>query len=317
MGFMGDFTKNLQSQDIIPLIVSGLDTPGDAWVADLSMNVQSDKDSEKYVWLGTAPMLREWIGGRQPKTLREINYTVPNKEFEATLEIPTDWIRRDKTGLIMMRVNQLIESARNHDAELLSTLINAADSALCYDGQYFFDTDHSEGSSGSQSNSISVDITTTTAPTPAEFETAILNATTALLGFKDDQGRPTNASAKRFTIMVPVPFMKAASTALGSNIIVDGGAARNNQIMSVGMVNGFSYELVVNPRLTWTTKFAMFRKDAILSPFVKQIEVDTTVSALAEGSEEEFKNKRHLYGVNRSMNFGCGDWKGSTMVTFT
>ncbi len=316
MSLMGDFTKNLQSADIIPLIVAGLDTPGDAWVQQLSMRVESDKDSEKYVWLGTAPMLREWVGGRQPKTLREINFSVPNKEFEATLEIPLDWIRRDKTGLIMMRVNQLIESARNHDAELLSTLVNAADSALCYDGQYFFDTDHQEGNSPVQSNKVSVDINTTTAPTAAEFETGILKATETMLGFQDDQGRPTNASAKRFTIMCGVPFMKAAATALGSSVVLEGGQARNSLLQATGQILGFSYDLVVNPRLTWTDQFAVFRADAIQSPFVKQVEVDTTVDALAEGSEEEFKNKRHLYGVSRVMNFGCGDWKGSTLIKF-
>jgi len=317
MSLMGDFTKNLQSADIIPLIVTGLDTPGDAWVSQLAMTVQSDKESEKYVWLGTAPQLREWVGGRQPKTLREINYTIPNKEFEATLEIPIDWIRRDKTGLIMMRVNQLIESARNHDAELLSTLINAADSALCYDGQYFFDTDHAEGNSGTQSNKISVDIATPTAPTPAEFETGLLAAVTGMLGFKDDQGRPTNASAKRFTVMCGVPFMKSAAIALGSTVILEGGQARDSGLKVTGSVMGFGFDLVVNPRLTWTDQFAVFRSDAILSPFVKQVEVDTTVSALAEGSEEEFKNKRHLYGVNRIMNFGCGDWKGSALIKLT
>ena len=316
MAFQGDFTKNLQSADIIPLIDSGLDTTGDAWVSQLAMNVQSDKDSEKYVWLGTAPALREWKGGRQPKTLREINYTVPNKEFEATLEVPLDWIRRDKTGLIMMRVNQLVESARNHDAELLSTLINGADTALCYDGQYFFDTDHQEGDSPSQSNSITSDITTPATPTAAEFENAVLSATQQMLSLQDDQGRPTNASAKRFTIMAPVSMMKSAATALGSTVILEGGQARNSNIQAVGVVNGFQYDLVINPRLTWTTKIALFRSDAILTPFVKQIEVDTTVDALAEGSEEEFKNKRHLYGVHRSMNFGCGDWKGSCLVTF-
>ncbi len=316
MAFQGDFTKNLQSTDIIPLIVSGLDTPGDAWVDTLSMRVESDKDSEKYVWLGTAPMLREWVGGRQPKTLREINFSVVNKEFEATLEIPLDWMRRDKTGLILTRINQLIESARNHDAELLSTLVNAADTALCYDGQYFFDTDHQEGNSPVQSNSIQTDIATTTNPTAAEFEAAIMNMTQQILSFQDDQGRPTNASAKRFTIMVPVSMMKAAGVALGSNIILEGGQARNSQLQAVGIVNGFQYDLVVNPRLSWTTKLAMFRSDAVMKPFVKQVEVDTTVSALAEGSEEEFKNKRHLYGVSRAMNFGANDWKGACLNTF-
>ena len=316
MSLLGDFTKNLQSADIIALLVSGLDTPGDAWVSNMSMLVNSDKDSEKYSWLGTAPKLREWKGGRQPKTLREINFTVPNKEFEATLEIPIDWIRRDKTTMIVNRINQLVESANNHDAELLSTLINGADTLLCYDGQYFFDTDHQEGDSPTQSNSITYDSVSTTAPTAAEFEKALIAATKQIYSLQDDQGRPINASAKRFTIMIPLGFMEAACTALGAAVLLEGGQARTNNVAAVGALMGVTYDLIINPRLTWTTKFAIFRNDAVMKPFVKQVEVDTTVDALAEGSEEEFKNKRHLYGVSRIMNFGCNDWKGAVLSTF-
>ena len=43
----------------------------------------------------------------------------------------------------------------SHWASLLSTLIVNGESATCYDEQYFFDTDHSEGESGTQSNVIS------------------------------------------------------------------------------------------------------------------------------------------------------------------
>ena len=38
---------------------------------------------------------------------------------------------------------------------MLTTLMIAGESSLCYDGQYFFDTDHSDGASGTLSNSIS------------------------------------------------------------------------------------------------------------------------------------------------------------------
>lgn len=311
------FTTLLQSSDIIAMIVAGLDAGTDPWVDKLSMRVDSDKDSERYVWLGTAPSMREWIGGRQPKTLSQTDFRVANKDFETTLEIPVDWIRRDKTGLIRMRIAQLVEAANLHNAELLSTLINAADATPCYDGQYFFDADHQEGDSPVQSNKVSVDIGTPTAPTAAEMEGAILTLVQQLLTLKDDHGRPTNASAKHFTIMIPVGFMKATATALGATVIVDGGQARSNNIMAVGSIGGFTFDVVTNPRLTWTDKFAIFRTDSVLKPFVKQVEVDTEVSAIAEGSEEEFKNKRHLYGVNRTMNFGLNDWKGAAMAAFT
>ena len=69
---------------------------------------------------------------------------------------------------------ELAERGRTHYASLLSTLIVNGATTVCYDGQYFFDTDHSEGASGTQSNKIDSDISTlpasvhgsTTAPSP-------------------------------------------------------------------------------------------------------------------------------------------------------
>lgn len=307
---------NLQSADIIAMIVGGLDTPANSWVPNLSMRVDSDKDSEKYVWLGTAPVMRELVGGKQPKTIRENNFTVANKDFEATLAIKTEWLRRDKTGLIRTKVAQLQERAQDHDAKLLSALIDTADATPCYDGQFFFDTDHSEGDSGTQSNKINVDITTTTAPTAADMETAILTLVQSLYGLKDDQAEPINGSAKSFLVMVPVSFMKATFSALGADVIVEGGQARTNLTKAVGSLGGLTFDVLVNPRLTWTTKFALFRQDAVMKPFVDQVELDTYVTALAEGSDHEYKNKEHLYSVERTKNFGLNQWQGAMMAAF-
>jgi phage major head subunit gpT-like protein len=41
------------------------------------------------------------------------------------------------------------------------------------------------------------------------------------------------------------------------------------------------------------------------------------ISALAEGSEEEFKNDRHLYGIKSMRNVGFGFWQKACLVTFT
>ena len=142
------------------------------WVDPVSMLFTSDQASETYAWLGQSPAMREWIGGREAKGFRENGITIANKKYEATLEIPLDWMRRDKTGQIQVRIDEMAQRANAHWAKLLTALIEAGEAATlgtCYDGQYFFDTDHSEGDSGTQSNDISVDITTTTAPTAAEM----------------------------------------------------------------------------------------------------------------------------------------------------
>lgn len=310
--------QGLSSRAIIGEFYARLEQDeGASWVGRVSNLFQSNQESETYKWLGMAPAMREWVGGRQAKGFRENGITIANKRFEATMEVLLDEMKRDKTGQVMVRVAELAQRTNAHWAKLLSSLIIAGESTVCYDGQFFFDTDHAEGDSGSQSNDISVNITTTTAPTAGEMETAILSATSQMLGFKDDQGEPMNEEARSFLVMVPVPFMSAAAAALRSDIIVDGGTSRSNVIRAAGSIGGFAYEVAVNPRLTWTEKFAVFRTDAATGAFIRQEEEGVMVDAIAEGSELEFKERKHHYGVTASRNVGYGYWQRGCLVTFT
>lgn len=306
---------SLSSRAIIGEFYNTLEqNTGALWVPGTSMLVTSDQESETYKWLGMAPAMREWVGGRVAKGFRDNGITIVNKTFEATLEVLLDEIRRDKTGQVMVRVRELAGRTNAHWAKLLSTLIIAGEAAVCYDGQYFFDTDHAEGDSGTQSNDIESNIGTTTAPTAAEMETSILKAVEAIIGFKDDQGEPMNEEATSFLVMVPVPFMSAAAAALKNPVITDGSGSRTNTITNLG---GFSFELAANPRLTWTTKFATFRTDGMTKPFIRQEEEGVTVSAIAEGSELEFRENKHHYGVKAIRNVGYGYWQHACLTTMT
>jgi len=288
---------------------------GASWIALISNLFQSDQESETYKWLGMSPTMREWIGGRQAKGFRENGITIVNKEFEATLEVLVKEMKRDKTGQVMLRVREMAERTNSHWAKLLSTLIIAGETGLCYDGQFFFDTDHSEGDSGSQSNDLSYDVTTTTAPTAGEMESAILKSIEAMLGFKDDTGEPMNENARDFLVMVPVPFMSAAAAALGSQIIVDASTSRSNTILTMGNLGGFNIRMATNARLSWTTKFATFRTDGQVKSLIRQEEELVTMSAIAEGSELEFKENKHQYGVKASRNVGFGYWQRACLTT--
>lgn len=308
--------KSLGSRAIIGEFYARLEQNlGNTWVPQVSMLFTSDQESENYKWLGQAPAMREWIGGRQAKGFRENGIVIANKKYESTMEVPVDWLRRDKTGQIMVRIDEQAERANAHWAKLLAQLVIDGESKVCYDGQFFFDTDHSEGDSGTQDNDITVDVTTTTAPTAGEMETAILKAVSQIIGFKDDQGEPMNENAMKFLVMVPVPFMSAAAAALGSTIIVDASTSRSNTILTLSSMAGFQIGLAVSPRLTWTNKLAVFRADGSVAPFIRQEEEGIMVEALAEGSEEEFKNDRHLYGIKAIRNVGYGYWQKACLVT--
>lgn len=285
---------------------------GASWVSAVSNLFQSDQEHETYKWLGMSPAMREWVGGRQAKGFRENGVTIVNKNFEATLEVLVDEMRRDKTGQVLARVRELATRTQSHWASLLSTLIIAGEAGLCYDGQYYFDDDHAEGDSGSQSNDITSDITTTTAPTAAEMESGILKAIEKIMGFKDDQGEPMNEDAMSFLVMVPTPYMSATAAAIRNPVIADGSGSRTNTLASLG---GFNVQIAVNPRLTWTTKFAVFRADGGVRALIRQEDEPVSISAIAEGSELEFREKKHHYGVSASRNVGYGYWQHACLVT--
>lgn len=306
--------SSLSSRAIIGEFYATLEqNVGAQYVPGISALYTSDQESETYKWLGMAPQMREWIGGRQAKGFRENGITIVNKTFEATMEVLVEEIRRDKTGQVMTRVRELATRTNAHWSKLLSALIISGESAVCYDGQFFFDTDHAEGDSGTQSNDITFDAVTATAPTAAEFESAILKAVEKIIGFKDDQGEPMNEEAASFLIMVPVGFMSSAAAALKNPVIVDGSGARTNTLTNIG---GFGFELAVNPRLTWTDKFALFRTDGQVKPFIRQEEEGVTISSVAENTELEFTHKKHWYGVQAIRNAGFGYWQQAVLNTF-
>ena len=311
----------LSSRAIIGAYYARLETnPGLAWVDGVSNLFTSDQASETYAFLGQSPKFREWIGGRQANGLRSNAFAITNKHYEATLEIAKRDARRDKTGQIIARVNEFADRTLTHWASLLSDLIIAAPSTPCYDGQYFFDTDHSEGKSGTQSNDITVDISTlgaawhgtTTAPSMEEMQQSILAGIAQILSFKDDQGEPMNENAREFLVMVPVSLYLTAAAAVSA---VSTAALQQN--LNPNLITGLTISVQMNPRLTWTDSFAIFRTDSPIKGLIRQSETVNELKAKAEGSEFEFDNDAWQFGIDQWCNVGAGYWQRACYVTMT
>jgi phage major head subunit gpT-like protein len=290
------------------------------WLPQLAATIESDQESETYKWLGMVPMPREWIGERQASPLRTNSFTIVNKTWEDTLRVNVDDIRRDKTGQIMMRVADLAAAAARHPQKLVSTLISTGGATACYDGQYFFDTDHSEGSSGTQKNLLTsaevaaLDVATATAPTQAEMSLAILGCISYMLGFLDDKGEPMNGEARSFAVMTPTPLYPAAMAAVFQpTVLAATGAVVPNSLVG----SGFSLTVISNPRLSWTTDFCVFRTDGVAKPFIYQVELPPQMSVVAEGSELETTHNEHLYGLKAVYNCGYGMWQHAVKATLS
>ena len=307
--------KGLSSRAIIGEFYYALsqDT-GASWIDQISMLFNSDQDSETYKWLGQSPSMREWVGGRNAKGFRENGLTIENKHFEATIEVLIKEMRRDKSGQVLARIRDLAARTNSHWASLLSTLIVNGESTVCYDGQFFFDTDHSEGDSGTQSNDITTDISllpvqvqgTVTAPSIEQAQQCVMGSVAQMLGFKDDVGEPMNENAENFLVMVPpslyIPFQKGVARPVSMDL--------NTQELPPGM----NISVVTNARLTsWTDKFVTIRTDGEVKPFIRQQETEVELKSKAEGSEYEFDNDAHQHGVDTWRNTGYGYWQHAVL----
>jgi len=280
-----------------------------AWWTNLAMRFGSSQESETYRWLGMVPQVREWVGGRQVKPLRDQGLTIVNKVWESTIRIDADEQRRDKSGQIMIRVNEMARRVATHPNKLLTELIDGGASGAGYDGANYFSTSHSEGDSGTQSNSITHDAVTPTAPSDEEMREAIVEGVAQIIGFQDDQGEPMNESAREFLVMAPMSFLSATLMALSSQTV-------DMSSNPLAARSPFKIDWIANPRLSWTDKFAIFRTDGETRPFIFQEELPVQVQVLAEGSELEINENQHQYGVKAIHEAGYGFWQDACLVTF-
>jgi len=107
--------------------------------------VPSTSKQENYGWLGSFPQLREWIGDRHCKSLQAFGYTIHNKKFESSIGIPRDDIEDDSYGIFGNMFAEMGYAASTHPDSLVFPLLAMGNSTVCYDGQFFFDTDHPVG----------------------------------------------------------------------------------------------------------------------------------------------------------------------------
>lgn len=98
--------------------------------------------SNTYGWLGSFPQMREWIGDRVVKDLKEHSYAITDKLWEDTISVQRVDIEDDNLGMYTGLTQGLAEEAAYHPDKLVGALLPGGLSTLCYDGQNFFDTDH-------------------------------------------------------------------------------------------------------------------------------------------------------------------------------
>lgn len=108
----------------------------------IAMEVPSQSASETYGWVGQFPNMREWIGPRIINNLSGYGFTIPNKKFESTVAVARTDIEDDKLGVFKPVFAEMGGNARRHPEEMIFSLLKNGFTTNCFDGQFFFDTDH-------------------------------------------------------------------------------------------------------------------------------------------------------------------------------
>lgn len=112
--------------------------------------VPSTTGTEEYGWLGMSTKYREWLGERVYQNLKAHGYSIKNKTFESTVAVPREAIDDDSYGIYSPLMAQMGQDAALHPDSLVFSAMLAGFSTPCFDGQYFFDTDHPVGQQGAE-----------------------------------------------------------------------------------------------------------------------------------------------------------------------
>lgn len=110
--------------------------------SSVAMTVPSITASNEYPRMDDLPGIREWVGDRVVHDLSMQTYLIRNKEFENTIGVRLSQVEDDQIGFLAPMAEQLGQDAAEFPDQLVFPLLNKGETTKCYDGQYFFDTDH-------------------------------------------------------------------------------------------------------------------------------------------------------------------------------
>ena len=111
----------------------------------VAMTVNSNHSSETYAWMNNWDEIRKWVGDRVLTNISASDYTIKNEKYEGTVVVKLDDIEDDSFGIYAPRFAMMGQAAKVHPDTLVFDLLKNGFTQTCFDGQYFFDTDHPVG----------------------------------------------------------------------------------------------------------------------------------------------------------------------------
>lgn len=268
----------------------------------IAMVVPSSTKEENYAWLQRFPKMREWAGEKVVKQLEGHSYTIRNKDWEATIEVDRNDLEDDTMLGYAQQAQGAGQSAAELPADIIGRLLSGGFTSRCYDGQYFFDTDHPVGS-GSVSNKGTKALS---AVSYAAAQASYGEARSAMRGFMDNEGE--NLRVLPGLLVVPPRLEDVANYLMTAERFPD-----NTPNTYKGTA-----KVLVWPGLATDTEWYLFDVTKPVKPLVYQERKKPVfVEQTNMESDDVFLNKKFKFGAEARSNGGYGFWQmgfGSTGV---
>jgi phage major head subunit gpT-like protein len=271
-------------------------------ILDIAMRVPSSSATESFKHLGDIPQLREWVDERHMGKLRVEEINVVNKDYATGIRVDKNDIRDDKLNLVMPRIRQLANRAKQHVAKsMVELLLNGFDgtafprisNGLSYDGKFLFSLTHQDGEGPEQPNFF------TTALSDASYETARVN----MQSLQDEEGEPLEVRPN--LIIVGPTLERTAREIVEAGIIADGGAGVDNVFKGTA-------DVAISQRLTGTFAAYWFLVDTSqeVGPILWTDREAPRFDALMDmKSEAAFMRKEFQFGTSYAAGYQAGLWQ--------
>lgn len=108
----------------------------------IAMRVPSTSSHIDYKWLSDFPGWRKWVGSKVINFLKANKYVLANDDWESSFGIRRNDIEDGQLGGYETQIIARAKLAAQFPEKLVYQALNDGFTKTCWDGQYFFDTDH-------------------------------------------------------------------------------------------------------------------------------------------------------------------------------
>jgi phage major head subunit gpT-like protein len=263
----------------------------------IAERVPSSTEMNTYSWMADMPGFREWIGPRVFHNIASRTYAIVNRDWENSFEVSRNKIEDDQYGIYGKRSQLLGRNARLLWDDLVFGALQAGTTAVGYDGQYFFDTDHpvnmDDSAAGTYANNFpSTDLTN------GNLTTLI----TTMMSYQSESGRGMDLVPN--ILLVPPQLAQKGHAALAP-IYPASNVAMPNPLADGTF--GTQMKMIVAPRLKNQPTVYYVLATQVFKPIVLQVRKEPEfVQRTNPESDNVFHRKIFEYGADARGAAGYG-----------